>query len=403
MAAGLTLKKVLFFVFTLVMFGCFMRQCQQCIQKLIDGSKLEMRLKEFVDEIELPAITICPKGVKPDQERPPRWSNVLGSYCLDGDEEERITCWNSITYNIEEVIDSFSHDHVGDLVNRTKVTKIFSPTLYHLTCWMFEFDAEIDPWLGLKGLFYVKLKANHEVVLYFHDRRVFPFNLQSPKEIPYSASVFSWRNVVRHSSMMLLQKSVITKQSDCEADENYSLFDCLRDKAREISGCEMPTFKLSDVLEDPTIASRNPSCPNISSHFVYNKKFLLPLMFGTFDYVEYMTECEPLCRVAHYEAERFHLLEDNEVTNPDYLDSMTGHNIIMMAYKNGDVYLESEVPLYDWNNFIGEVGGSLGFFMGASLFTVFNMGKDVIGGIFNKFSGKKNDSRVAAIDVKGAE
>lgn len=27
---------------------------------------------------------------------------------------------------------------------------------------------------------------------------------------------------------------------------------------------------------------------------------------------------------------------------------------------------------YDFNNFIGEVGGSLGFFLGASLFTLFH-------------------------------
>ena len=50
-----------------------------------------------------------------------------------------------------------------------------------------------------------------------------------------------------------------------------------------------------------------------------------------------------------------------------------GQNILVFSYKNNEVVKITESLSYDFNNFVGEVGGSLGFFLGASAFTFYDL------------------------------
>ena len=50
-----------------------------------------------------------------------------------------------------------------------------------------------------------------------------------------------------------------------------------------------------------------------------------------------------------------------------------GENIIVLVFKNNEVLRKEETLSYDIFNFVGEVGGSLGFFLGASAITFYDL------------------------------
>ena len=101
-------------------------------------------------------------------------------------------------------------------------------------------------------------------------------------------------------------------------------------------------------------------------------------MFGTMKTIYEITQCKPQCVVAKYEVEKYHLASDIK-----YGDGI-GDNYILFVYKNGDVTIVAETPFYDINNFVGEVGGSLGFFLGASLVSLYYAGKNIFNHVLNK-------------------
>ena len=51
---------------------------------------------------------------------------------------------------------------------------------------------------------------------------------------------------------------------------------------------------------------------------------------------------------------------------------------IMFALSDSHLIIEEEQVLYDFNSFLGEVGGSLGLFLGISLFSMYEGGTLVV-------------------------
>ena len=60
-------------------------------------------------------------------------------------------------------------------------------------------------------------------------------------------------------------------------------------------------------------------------------------------------------------------------TSSDFKGGYEGNVLIQLSYESNEVVLIEDVVTYDFNNFIGESGGSLGFFLGASAITLYDL------------------------------
>ena len=118
----------------------------------------------------------------------------------------------------------------------------------------------------------------------------------------------------------------------------------------------------------------------------FGADFFFRMMFGTITTVYNTTGCQPQCVVSQYDVQKYHLASN--IQYRESTESTHGHNIIFLVYKNGAVSIETQAPFYDINNFIGEVGGSLGFFLGASLISLFDKGRSIFQRILSKMTKK---------------
>ena len=96
------------------------------------------------------------------------------------------------------------------------------------------------------------------------------------------------------------------------------------------------------------------------------------------------TGCPHHCTIRRYFA-NLHLLGRNSYDG----NGAEGFNVLAFSYKNDEIKLTRAVKNYDLGNFLGEAGGSLGFFLGASAVTIFHYGRVLLGKVVELVDGKK--------------
>ena len=90
--------------------------------------------------------------------------------------------------------------------------------------------------------------------------------------------------------------------------------------------------------------------------------------------------CPPSCRATEYKATVLRTSLGN------------GFTVIDLSYTSTSVLAKSEFYIYNLSSIIGTIGGSLGMFLG---FSLYHTGKDLIGKIQRRINNKKKvqDSR----------
>ena len=95
--------------------------------------------------------------------------------------------------------------------------------------------------------------------------------------------------------------------------------------------------------------------------------------------------CRIPCRVMRHELHKLYDSEDNcdalKVHGIDGCEGLVGLWVLMT---DSSVKVIEEHLLYDWSNFVADIGGYLGLLLGVSVLTLYHWMADVSGKIFRK-------------------
>ena len=124
---------------------------------------------------------------------------------------------------------------------------------------------------------------------------------------------------------------------------------------------DIPFYKM------PNLGGTNGLRGYIGQRFTGDSKMFFNSEFGI--------GCPALCEIRQYDIKPFSMVESFSL---DYINYTRNYSVLFLSFKSNEINIEKEKQSYDFNNFVGEIGGSLGFFMGASAFTFFNYFKGLI-------------------------
>ena len=205
-------------------------------------------------------------------------------------------------------------------------------------------------------------------------------NFVSPFVVPNSYLDLDIENQTGRGIILEIQKSRrITKDKPnrhCTKSSTYSLTECWERKVIDSIGCKLPWDKL-EIEKNIDIAN----CTTSKEYLAY-ETLVGDHGYSSADEFLATFQCPALCEVDFYDVKPFYLSKsfpmiDNRI--------VPNHVIVFFNYNSNEVNIVEEQISYDINNFTGEVGGSLGFFMGASVFTFFYFVK----GLLTKKRGNK--------------
>lgn len=157
-------------------------------------------------------------------------------------------------------------------------------------------------------------------------------------------------------------------EDPCVEDESYSLSKCLTDYVTKEVGCKSPWDAFPDDMV-PTCSSLEEMSNLFASHRNLNS------LGGSL--MRNLTQCHPKCSFDDYEitqstvsARQFKLSSDLQFT----LDNAA----IAVQLGRSSKTIIRQSKLYHVSSLVGEVGGSLGMFLGASLITLYEVLMDFL-------------------------
>ena len=198
-----------------------------------------------------------------------------------------------------------------------------------------------------------------------HDKNIPVTNFLAKSILPFTTLNLNLKKMANSTRYVALSKHeqirLPTKDMPCNDDPLYSIRDCWERSLQEKAKCVPPweqlkerfvpfcntTEELSQFIKVTSIDSAGLSGRKWSKYF----------------------NCPPSCSIVRY------IESDNtkSFTSSDVKMDYGGYALIHLAYENDEVTRVEDIVNYDFNNFVGEAGGSLGFFMGASAITFYEL------------------------------
>lgn len=297
--------------------------------------------------------------------------------------------------DIEDVLLNVSllHNFVPTPKTLTYKSRLMSIGDFHfLSCFTFSFDEYIKPGrynmcrcqknqpvIRLCFIFIAGLSHGFSLVIppvhmtaFFHDKRVLPLNMQAPKMIPTSLVDLNFENRGNMGLLISLAKKQFIANEECQSDPSYVWLDCWQQHSVTQLHCKLP-------WDEYTIEAPVDNCTNANEVItIISDRYLQGINNGQ-DF-EKITQCPKQCVINGYEA------TIDPVTKEAFElpSTINGSVTIIVTYGNNEVKALNEVRSYDINNFIGEVGGSLGFFLGTSMVTFFELASSIVDRLLGK-------------------
>ncbi|KAK9752695.1 Amiloride-sensitive sodium channel [Popillia japonica] len=332
------------------------------------------------DTLEFPAVTIC--------RTPPYKSNFYEKYGLSADGPTKSSSWTNFrfhnytmkqffdeaTYSFNEVIPFFGFDtldtnaevssfyllHFGRCFTLTpkNLTTEWDSTGYFL----YLAHSDLVKTLNDQG---VSISGFH---VYIHDRKeVFTGNGDKVDSFLDYLYGETFEDIKLNLKISVYQQ-ISTKESYCNDSCDYSLsrcqLKCLQGMITEQVGCSTPW------LPNPNLQD----CQN------YNDTRLLMAAYDTFKRVDYLKECAcpQACNIKIYN-HYIHSIKDITRSSCE----------MTIKFNSNLVTTMKEVLGYDWNLFLSDLGGSLGFLLGISVLGLVNMFEETV----NILLCKRNDRK----------
>ncbi|KAI4456294.1 amiloride-sensitive sodium channel-related [Holotrichia oblita] len=344
-------------------------QLSECFSKLLRPPISTRYSFNLNDTLDFPAVTIC--------RTPPYKSSFYEKYGLSADGPTKSSSWTNFrfdnytmkdffdeaTYTFNEVIPFFGFDtldtnaevssfyllHFGRCFTLTpkNLTTDWDSTGYFL----YLAHSDSVKTLNDRG---VSISGFH---VYIHDRKeVFTGNGDKVDSFLDYLYGETYEDIKLNLKVRVYQQ-IPTKESYCNDSCDYSLsrcqLKCLQGMITEQIGCSTPWLPNPDLQD----------CQN------YNDTRLLMAAYDTFQRVDYLKKCAcpQACNIKIY-SHYIHSIKDITRATCE----------ITIKFNSNLVTTMKEVLGYDWNLFLSDLGGSLGFLLGISVLGLVNMFEETV-------------------------
>ncbi|XP_059096261.1 uncharacterized protein LOC131890839 isoform X2 [Tigriopus californicus] len=354
----------------------------------MDGPIIQIVDESYVEELKedrLPPMTICPF---------PARSNTLGvamdmSNSLIGD-----GC-NATAFDFNKCVAS-GHFHLEDLISRTyrlatrspfNKSEIWSEASYNFfngLCYTLQIPDLTPPNLWGHAVnfdFNLTTTLNYKLTMggQIHDSFGYLTNIAMGNEFLRQKAVEFIPQPTKYNVVIVgktKRMNINHPKSPCQTDEKWDVIKCIEEFSLKEIGCAYPWIRKADV-------SGYRNCSTLEDF----KKMLLnhQLLYNTpSSNMAKVTGCLRPCHLHGYHVDLKQIVAGN---------GFNGSGIIYY-FSTTNIQVTKESWLYDSNNLVGEVGGSLGLFLGASLLSIFELVPSVLSRALNTLSeGVKPNKR----------
>ena len=162
----------------------------------------------------------------------------------------------------------------------------------------------------------------------------------------------------------------------CDSEPKETLRKCLERYFNQRMKCRLPWFK-------PRTSPGLSECTEVS----HTRKYLeLIANMSELTKEKFMEEisCTSPCTMHEYQFEE---AMASKIPCSNGALCMENSPLHMFAVQDANLYVSREVPLYDINSFIADVGGYLGLLLGASVISLYEWFMEMLQALSSKFAG----------------
>ena len=319
------------------------------LKKYLEDESVVVLKREYASEpIDAPSITMCPFNTNRSVLTGWKTGNRFSKICQEATKENLISCLTNNSYSLQESITKLK---VGQ-ENIAKTEGLFKSEIFfneYGQCHTLTKQLPI-PKYGKSQADRLRINMNAtlqmEIILY--DSKYF-YPSKSLEAFPgirvnivaghaEQVSVFILK-IVKH-----IKRN--TAESPCNDEADYSFSHCLRRKVEDKVGCSLPWVTDGKLME----------CMNRTGFDAYNR--IYTNIFGDMnrkEIAEYFG-CNFPCRY-----KEFVLVKEIKV-----LKKHAGIKQVRLALSTEEIIVKEEKPYYEINSLVGDIGGSLGLFLGFS-------------------------------------
>ena len=307
------------------------------IQKYLDDGNLTKISSEILEEpVKAPSIMVCSPAM------------INGS--LPSNDEDLYTFFEECKDARREEINNCILAHTQSLDDTILKINDFEP-FGHFTSEMTPLGQchtlDSRTTFGPLPLPMVKLTLNASVnrIVYIGDKN-FRYFSDDPDAVPGSRK-FAIKDTQSGYSLKIIKKiKRNTQKNPCIEDVNHSFTNCLEESVEKKVGCSLPLKK-----------SNFKACSNYESFKEYENHWT-NIAFMPKSEVAQRYGCIFPCQSLQYE-----IVESVSMQN-----YKKGPTLVEFGLSTREIAVETEEQIYEWTSLVGDLGGSLGLFLGFSFF-----------------------------------
>ena len=329
------------------------------INKYLDDESVVVESKEYSFEpMPAPAITVCPfnpnfmkiSGWKTEENETfsGKWfERTFSNICRDASDSEVVKCLFKKSYTLQESIIYLKLGSKPENTTGHFKSEIFFNDYGQCHTLMDNFTL---PKYGAssKNLFQLNLNKSLQLEIQIYDAKYF-YPSKTPARIPgfrVNIPVGSGKQVSIFNVKVIKYIKRNTAASPCSEDDDYSFTDCLKEKVEQEVGCSLPWANSSTLV----------NCNNRAQFDAYNR--IHTEVFDEMNSADIAKKfgCTFPCRYKEYV-----LVEEIKLQKKsDFMKH------VRIFQSTNEILVKKEEPYYGLNSLVGDIGGSLGLFLGFS-------------------------------------
>ena len=211
-------------------------------------------------------------------------------------------------------------------------------------------------------------ESNDTFSIFLHDKNYFHVSM-NPIASPGVRMLHSKNFLAVQKIVIIKQVKRTTEENPCKENHDYRLQHCVRQYVENKIGCKMPWTTIE-------YKERMNNCIRMKDYKLFEDYYHRLVDLDIKDLTA-KTGCKPPCTYKEVKT----VGEIFPINNKQFYKYSDGY---LLSLASTNVQVETEVRLYTFVNLVGDIGGSLGLFLGFSFFMMWDLLMFLIEFIKNK-------------------